>query len=207
MAAHLAQPVRERVVIRRCQSPFAGRREHFGLLQTPAANLSESAHLPAMQPDDRPMAAVFDDRQVVRRGDLGDRIHVRRVPEPVHRHDGPGAWADLRPDIIRVNRDRLPVHVGKNGYRAGQQHCVRGRLKRQRRDDDLVAGPDAHGEQRRVLGRGPRAEGHGVPGVDVSGKLAFQALDLDRLFVDRAELPGLEYPIDGLLLSFVPRDD
>ena len=70
----------------------------------------------------------------------------------------------------------------KTGVGSGHRDRVRGRGERERRDDDLVAGPDSRGQEAEVQARGSRVDGDaGAPADDRLGELALERRDLRAL--------------------------
>jgi hypothetical protein len=63
------------------------------------------------------LTAVFDDREVVPRGEAFDREHVRCLPVQVDWNDRTGAWSNDRGNRIRVNRQTNRIHIGEHRSR------------------------------------------------------------------------------------------
>jgi hypothetical protein len=96
----------------------------------------------------------------------------------VHDDDCLRALRDRRLDGLGRDAERLWVHVAEHGARAGQRDGLGGRVERERGDDDLVAGADAHPAQREGDGVGPVADADRVAGAEVVGELGLEGADL-----------------------------
>ena len=77
--------------------------------------------------------------------DLGDRGDVA---EQVHGDDGLRARRQRGAHGLGGDAVRVGIDVAEHGRRAGRRDRLGGRVERERRHDDLVAGPDAHRPQR-----------------------------------------------------------
>ena len=108
------------------------------------------------------LAGVFDDRQAVSRGDLGERVHVHRLPVQVHGHDRGGARRDRGPDGSGVHETVALEAVHEDRRGADVAHGLGGGDEGVGRHDDLVAGTHSSGDQRQLDGVGAGAHPHRV---------------------------------------------
>jgi len=65
------------------------------------------------------LAAVFDDRQFVARGQRGERRHVRRLAVQVYRHERPRPRRDGCRARARIHRQRLVIDVDNDRCGSG----------------------------------------------------------------------------------------
>ena len=86
------------------------------------------------------LRSVLDHRDAER----DELVHRRGPAEQVHRHDRARARRDLRGDVVDVDVHRRRVDVGEDGRRTAARDRLGGRVERERRADDLVAGADLH---------------------------------------------------------------
>ena len=150
------------------------------------------------------LGGVLDHGQPVPAGDVADPVHRGGMAVEVHRHDRRGARGDRRLDGGRVEAEVVGLDVGEDRAGAGERHRVRRGGEAERRDDDLVARPDAEREQRELQGAGARVHRHARAVLDVLGELGLERGDLGAL----REHPGREHAFDGgafLLPELDPR--
>ena len=80
----------------------------------------------------------------------------------------------------------------KTGHRAGRRDRLGRGPERERRDDDLVARPDAQRAQRDRERLGAVGDADRVPRADVGGELGLERLDLGP----EDEVPAVEHAMD-----------
>ena len=104
------------------------------------------------------MRRVFDHPQVVPLGDLHDGRHVARLAGKMHRDDGFGARRDRRLYPLRIDVQRVGLHVDEDRRRPDVHDDVDGRGKREGRGDHLVTGSDTDGKECQVERRRARVQ-------------------------------------------------
>ena len=113
--------------------------------------------LPRRRPrvvDPNACAASSITQQSLALGERQERVQVAGLTAEMDRHDRLGARRDPPADVGDVDEHRRCVHVAEDRRRAGRQDRLHARRERQRRDDHLVARPDAEPGERDVEGRG-----------------------------------------------------
>ncbi len=139
------------------RAAVAQRPEVLARVEAEGGGVAERARRPALVGGAVRLAGVLDDRQAVSRGDLGERVHVHGLPVQVHGHDRGGARRDRGPDGCGVHETVALEAVHEDRRGADVAHGLGGGDERVGRDDDLVAGPHARGDQRELHGVGARA--------------------------------------------------
>ena len=124
------------------------------------------------------LARILDDPDAARVGQREDRVHVGGLSVEMDGDDRPHAGRQRRLD--RPGRDRvrarLDVHQDGTGARHRDRESSKGARARARHD--LVAGPDAVGEERELKGPRAVADADGVGDPAVARELRFERLDL-----------------------------
>ena len=105
---------------------------------------------------------VLDDHQAVLPRRRAQRVEVRRLSGVVDRHDRARSRSDPAGGVLRIEAERLGVHVGEDRPPAGQLHHVRRRRPRQRRNDHLLAGFQVQERDGQVQSARGRVDGDGV---------------------------------------------
>ena len=122
----------------------------------------------------RRLSGVFQHRDTERL-DFADRGDVA---EKVDRDDRLRGGSQGRVHGLRRDHHRLRIDVAEDGTGAGRWDRLGGRVERERWDDDIVAGPDAHraqGDRQRV--RAVR-DADDVIDAEIVGELALEGRDL-----------------------------
>ncbi len=135
-------------------------------------------------------------------GEFGHRGHVGGAAVEVNGHESfcprcKGGFGGANGQGKRVR-----VDIDQHRLRADEQHRLRRGVKRQRRDDHLVAGADPERPQRQDQGVGPRTDPDRVRGGRVGGELGLETRDpftQDELTAaERLQNSGLEPFLHGL---------
>lgn len=123
------------------------------------------------------MGSVLDDRQVMAGGDVINGIQVAGLAAIVDRDDGAGAGQDGRFDCFGQD---VQVVADIHQHRAGAQvdDDVGGGAKGHGGEDDVATGADPQGGEGDVQPGGAGIDGDGVAGVQVSGDVGLETLDL-----------------------------
>ena len=163
---------------RRQRATVAERAEILGRVETVGGGCAKAADRTPFAGRQVRLAAVFDDGEVVARGDLGDGAHVGRLTVEVHRHDRRSVRRHGRGRCVRIERQAIGIDVGKNG--AGARHHDRERRVRgrERRRDHLIARPDAKRAQRDRQRIGAGADAYGVGRLTGGRELVFESFEL-----------------------------
>ena len=108
------------------------------------------------------LTGVFDERQLMSRGDAFERAHVGGLTVEVHRQDRPRPRCHRGRGRVGIERQAVRIDVGEHRARAGHHDRERRIGGRQRRRDDFVAGTDVEGAQDQRDRVGAGADAHGV---------------------------------------------
>ena len=108
------------------------------------------------------LGGILHQRQLVLAANLQHRVHVKRMPVKMHRHDRLRPRRDRAFDQFRVQIERrvVNVHIDRLGADVGNRPTRR--HKRVRRGDDFVARPDVQQQHRHVQRGGAAVEAHAV---------------------------------------------
>ena len=120
------------------------------------------------------LAGVFNHQQPAPVCDLHDRIHLARLAEDVHRHDGLGPGRDCFFYARRIKVECLWIDVDEYRLCAGVEDAVGRGDEAERRRDDLIACVDAIGQKRHMQRRRPRRRCDGVLDAADLGECFFQ---------------------------------
>ena len=131
-------------------------RQALGRVQREAREVPDRSH-PAVAHGclDR-VRRILDHQQRVLARDRAQRVHVARPAREVHRQHRPRARPDQRPHRVRVDVQRVRVHVGEHGRRPCVQHRVRRRRPGERGRDHLIALAQPRRHHRQVQRRRAR---------------------------------------------------
>ena len=101
----------EVAVIRRHHTAFTGRDDLVAVEAEHAASAEASDAAPPVL---RAMGfgRILDDGHAMRVGNFAQRIHIRRVPVKMHRHDRLGSWRQQRFHRCGIEAKRVRVDVG-----------------------------------------------------------------------------------------------
>ena len=102
------------------------------------------------------------DNDGLRRQGGPQRIHVSAEAEQVDRDRCLGPVGDRLANLVGVNVVGVGADIHEDGPRSHMLDDVGGRDPGERRDDHLVAGADARGDQSEMQGRGAGGDGQGV---------------------------------------------
>jgi len=127
------------------------------------------------------LGRVLDHGEAVTLGDRLDLVHVGWEAVQVHRQDRARPLGDALLDSRRVEVVRARIDVAEDGNAALVRHRHRARDERERRDDHLVARPEARGGGRAVQGRRPRVEREAEAHAEVARPLLLERRDLGRV--------------------------
>ena len=105
-----------------------------------------------------------------------DLRHRSDVAEQVDDHHRLRARRQRRAHGLGGDAERLGVDVAEHRARAGRRDRLGGRVERERRDHDLVAGADAERAQRERQRVGPVRDADRVAGADIGGELVLERL-------------------------------
>ena len=105
------------------------------------------------------------------------RLDVGRHPALVDDDDGAGALGEDRLHRPHAEVPVLGLDVGEHRRGPDVHGAVGGRDERERRHDDLVAGPDAEQVQRQVQGGRARRDRDAVRGADAVGEARLELGD------------------------------
>jgi len=145
----------------------------------PSPEVAERADLLAVPLRRVRLRRILVDGDAVLVGDGAQRGHVRRVAVEVHRLDALGARRDRGLDGDRVDAEVVRLDVDEHRRGAGEGDGVGGGGEGEGRDDHLVAGADARGQQAEVRARGAGVHGHAGPAAgDLVAKLLLERRDL-----------------------------
>jgi hypothetical protein len=153
----------------------------------------------ASQPAIQYVAAVFDDGEPVRVGDLTDVVPVGHVADEVGRQNCAGTRPDHLLDPVDVHLIRVRLDVDERGHdpRLHERRNVGG--KREHRGDDLVSGRELEQVDRQTQRGRPRVDHHAVAfGEQVSDSV----LEVVDVGADR-EIGAAQRADDRLDLAFV----
>ena len=126
-------------------------------------------------------------------GNFQNPVHVGRLSVQVDGYDRPGPRSDgsLQQARIQRVRSRVDIHEHRGGARI-MDRGYRGH-EGERRGDDLMAWPDARGQQRQVQSAGPRVHSDRLTPTRTGGELLFEG----RHFLAQNELAALQNVRDG----------
>ena len=153
------------------------------------------------------LRAVLQQQHAVALADLADRRVIRRQPEEVDRHDGPGEEAGLvlhepyglfKLDGIEVEGPLVDVH--ERGRRAEQRRRLPAREEREVGHEHRVARSDAPSHERELQRVGSVGAGYAVPGADVVCEPGFELRNL-RAADETARPKNAERSLDDLGLE------
>ena len=125
---------------------------------------------------------VLDDLQMMAARDREQAVHVASMPGEVHRqnraHAAMLAAFERLFDPRRVEVEGAGIDIDEHRPRSEiAEHLGRGR-ERERRGDDLVAGPDAEREQRQMQRARAMRNRQRVARADIGREFFFEALGL-----------------------------
>jgi hypothetical protein len=110
-------------------------------------------------------------------GQLDDGGHRSHLAVEMHRHDRLCPLRDQRFYRRGVNGVVVSVDIGEHRRCPDHPHRVRARGERERGDNHLVPGPDAHGEQPDVQRGGAAAHCNCVPDAGHIGESRLEVRD------------------------------
>ena len=134
MEAQERDPVRELLVVRGHQAAVAESEDVLGREEAEGRD-DAGAGSPCCAEG---LRRVLDDRHA-QLGEAGQRHHA---PEQVHGHQCARLRRHPRRDIVRIEVQGRRVDVREHWRRAAAGDRLGGRVEREGRADDLVAGPD-----------------------------------------------------------------
>ena len=126
----------------------------LGGVQAEHAELAEGANLLAVDGRTVGLGCVLVQVDAVLVGQRRKGLGGEGVAVEVHRHDALGLLRDQRLNMGHVEGVVVQLNVGEDRGGTGQRHRVAGGGKGERRDNDLVAGAHAAGQQAQVQAGG-----------------------------------------------------
>src|SRR5215467_9954008 len=172
-----ADSIRQRGVTREDGTAVAERSKVFRRVEAERAGYPDSPHRTAPRCCEVRLTAIFDDRQAVTGSDAFDAGHVSRLPIEMYRHDGARPRSHEPFDLYRIDSESDGIDVGEHRPGADHGDRERGECGRQLRRDDLVAGPDAEGPQRKRDGVRTGADANSMGRAGRRCELVFKCFD------------------------------
>src|SRR6185437_11338030 len=128
---------------------------------------------------------VIEKTQTVASGQSGHGVDAAGQAELVDRHQRSRAPGDLPRDVLGVEIEGGGIDLGEYRRRAAMTHDIDRGDEGQRRNDDLIAGPDPPGMQDEEGTRGPARHANRMAGAAGSSEAPFE-LDEARAADDPA---------------------
>ncbi len=140
-------PCRQRAIVGDDGAAVTERAEILGRIEAERAGDADRADRTAGSGREVRLAAVFDDRQIVARGDSLERAHVGCLPVQMNRQNRARPRADRLFHAIGIDREADRIDVREHRARPGHHDRERRIGGRQRRRDDFVAGSDVRARE------------------------------------------------------------
>ena len=163
-----ADPVGQFGIVGQDHAAFAGG-QVLGHVEAVTTAQTGSTHRAPVVSGFQGVRAVLDQHQVVLADDRHDGVHVAGAPGEMHDQHRPGALADRRLDRRGIDVHAGRIDVGQDRRGAAVDDRVHRGAEGQRRGDDLVARPEAGGDQAQVQGGRAGVDRDRVPGAAVGG--------------------------------------
>ena len=167
------QARREGVVVRRDHAALA-RRDHLARVEAETGWIPGPAHRATPVGRAEGGSRILHHEKPTGARDGLDAVQVGGDAQLMDGHDGACPRCDRGLDAGRVEIVALRVDVDEDGRRAGMSYRIGRGDEAERRDDDLVTGPDAERDQGEMERRGPVGRGDPVPDVDVARDRLFE---------------------------------
>src|SRR5208282_2414415 len=175
--------------------------------ETGGCSVAEFGDFEALAVSADGLRVVLDQTQIVFVGDFFDGGHVGALAVKMDRENRLGLRRDGRLDPLRVNALGLWAAVHKHGRRSGNPNRLGGGKEGVRVGDDLIAGADTQGHERKPDGVGAVAHADGVFRPVIFRQFAFEALEHGALNILAAQQhflhPGVNFVSDVLILPDV----
>lgn len=123
------------------------------------------------------LRGIFDDKKVVRFGELQNRVHVRGEAEEMDGHDGAGLRGNRGFDFLWVNVESQGINIDKDGLGADVSNGPSGGDEAEGCGDDFLTGADLCGKKRKDQSVGARGAADSVLGIEFGGNFLFQFFD------------------------------
>src|SRR2546427_1510207 len=188
----------DRGVVRDQHTPFTGH-QILSLLEREYPSVAEYTDPCPLVSRRGRLRAILDHAEPMSSSDLLELFHQGGLAEEVDWNHGAGARGNHRFQRLRVQAERLLLHVGEDRDGAVHEGTSRRRGERVRWDDHLLARGDAARDDRGVQRRGRRVEGGGEARAVELGELLLELPDptpaeelLARARDERAEASFVE---------------
>ena len=172
-------------VVREHRAPVAVAAERLRGEKARCGKVPEAARLFPVDAAPEALRGVLHEHEAVLPADGGDAGEVGWQAEQVDGDHGPRLQLpfgerllDLPGQGIRVQIERVFIHVAENGSRARQAYDLRRSEKGEVRNEDRVPRADALRHQRHEKSVGAVVRGNAVPAVRIGAELLFQLLHL-----------------------------
>ena len=176
--AQALDPIREGRVVGDHGSAVAERAQILRRVEAEGARGADRADRPSRGRSQMRLAAVLDEREAVPRREALEGRHIGRLPVQVHGENRAGARPDRPGHLLGIEREPRRIDVGEHRPGADHHHG-KGRVRRrQRRRDDLVAGPDPERSQDEGDRVGAGSDADGAGRAARRGELRFERFQL-----------------------------
>jgi hypothetical protein len=142
------------------------------------------------------LRGVFEHLQPVPRGELANRVDVRRLSVEMHGQNRFRAWRDGGLDALGIEVVRARIRLHRHGRGAGVADRQPGRDVGVGRDDHLVARADVPRAEHEVHRIETVADAHAVFHADEGGELALEGAHLVTEDVPAAVEDALDRFVD-----------
>src|SRR5688572_25010617 len=139
---------RELGVVRHDRARIAESAERLRGMKAVATETSERPHLSVAVRRSERLRRIFDEGNAPLVRERAKLAELGGLPEQVNHEDRLRPWAQDALNGARIERKGVRAYVREHRCRSGASDRSRCRKERQRRGNDLVAGPDAERQQR-----------------------------------------------------------